>query len=281
MSYSSAHWRRVGEETRPHGGRGAAVPRSAPSRRPIRREVDRWLARVPPVGKRELRRGFPKSLVREHQDLSAAMRDEQVTLLATSGTTSDRLQVIWEWSWWDPQEREAMRLNARIANAMRRADYREAVLTTPACGAGHVPLRQPDGGRAQHRRHLVLQRKRRSDALDGQRVRADAARMVRVRAARRRSRSGVSRDHRARRAEARHAPAVAGVHHADLRDDDAGDAARHRPRVRCAGVPALRRHRGRRAVHGVRARPAASERAAQPRRSRAAAGRRAAWRECS
>ena len=64
------------------------------------------------------------------------MRAEQVTLLATSGTTSDRLQVIWEWSWWDPQEREAMRLNARIANAMRRAEYREAVLTTPACGAG-------------------------------------------------------------------------------------------------------------------------------------------------
>jgi phenylacetate-CoA ligase len=98
--------------------------------------VDRWLAQVPPVGKRELRRGFPKALVREHQDLSAAMRSDEVTLLATSGTTADRLQVIWEWSWWDPQEREAMRLNARIARAMGRPDYREAVLTTPACGAG-------------------------------------------------------------------------------------------------------------------------------------------------
>jgi phenylacetate-CoA ligase len=95
-----------------------------------------WLAQVPPVGKRELRRGFPKALVREHQDLSAAMRSDEVTLLATSGTTADRLQVIWEWSWWDPQEREAMRLNARIARAMQRPDYREAVLTTPACGAG-------------------------------------------------------------------------------------------------------------------------------------------------
>ena len=52
--------------------------------------------------------------------------------------------------------------------------------------------------------------------------------MVRVRAARSRSGSGVSRDHRARRAEARRAAAVAGVHHADLRDDDASDAARHR-----------------------------------------------------
>ena len=99
-------------------------------------EVDGWLARVPAVGKRELRRGFPKALLREHQDLHAAMRSEAVTLLATSGTTTDRLQVIWEWSWWDPQEREAMRLNALIARSMARADYREAVLTTPACGAG-------------------------------------------------------------------------------------------------------------------------------------------------
>jgi phenylacetate-CoA ligase len=135
MSYSAAHWRRVGEETR---RMVAEVPlyrdRSEPPADPAK--VDNWLAQVPPVGKRELRRGFPKALVREHQDLHAAMRSEQVTLLATSGTTADRLQVIWEWSWWDPQEREAMRLNARIARSMDDAQYREAVLTTPACGAG-------------------------------------------------------------------------------------------------------------------------------------------------
>jgi len=135
MSYSPAHWRRVGEETR---RMVAEVPlyrdRPVPPADPA--GVDEWLSRVPPVGKRELRRGFPKSLVRAHQDLGAAMRDQRVTLLATSGTTADRLQVIWEWSWWDPQEREAMRLNARIAASMRNADYREAVLTTPSCGAG-------------------------------------------------------------------------------------------------------------------------------------------------
>lgn len=135
MSYSPAHWRRVGEETR---RMVAEVPlyRDRPEPPADPAAVDEWLARVPPVGKRELRRGFPKALVRVSQDLSAAMRSEQVTLLATSGTTADRLQVIWEWSWWDPQEREAMRLNALIARSLDRADYREAVLTTPACGAG-------------------------------------------------------------------------------------------------------------------------------------------------
>src|SRR5215471_11492427 len=135
MTYSKSHWRRVSEEARQMV---AEVPlyrdRPTPPLDPA--TVHRWLAELPPVGKRELRKGFPKSLLRKDQDLHAAMQDEQVTLLATSGTTADRLQVIWEWSWWDPQEREAMRLNKRIAKAMALAEFREAVLTTPACGAG-------------------------------------------------------------------------------------------------------------------------------------------------
>jgi phenylacetate-CoA ligase len=135
MTYSASHWLRVGEETR---RMVAEVPlyrdRPAPPADPG--ALRAWLAQLPAVGKRELRKGFPKALLRQSQDLHAAMQDEQVTLLATSGTTADRLQVIWEWSWWDPQEREAMRLNALIARSMQRADYREAVLTTPACGAG-------------------------------------------------------------------------------------------------------------------------------------------------
>ena len=135
MSYSAAHWRRVSDETRQMV---AEVPlyRNRPEPPADPATVDRWLSQIPAVGKRELRKGFPKALLRQDQDLHSAMQDEKVTLLATSGTTADRLQVIWEWSWWDPQEREAMRLNARIRNAMAHAEFREAVLTTPACGAG-------------------------------------------------------------------------------------------------------------------------------------------------
>ena len=278
MSYSPAHWRRVGEETR---RMVAEVPlyRDRPEPPADPAAVDQWLARVPAVGKRELRRGFPKSLVRAHQDLSAAMRDERVTLLATSGTTADRLQVIWEWSWWDPQEREAMRLNARIANAMARKDWREAVLTTPACGAGTCHF----GSQTAAQRSIdgILFFNESADPThwtDGEcermlrewcefaplGVEADPAYLAII----------------ARAARARHPSTIARVHHADVRDDDARDAPRHRARVRRARVPALRRHRGWRAVHGVRARPAAPERAAQPRRSRAAC-RPVAWRECS
>ena len=135
MTYSTTHWRRVGEETR---RMVAEVPlyRDRPKPPADPNAFRAWLAHLPAVGKRDLRKGFPKSLVRQNQDLHAAMQEQQVTLLATSGTTADRLQVIWEWSWWDPQEREAMRLNGRIARSMQQAEFREAVLTTPACGAG-------------------------------------------------------------------------------------------------------------------------------------------------
>ncbi|HXU71338.1 MAG TPA: hypothetical protein VN947_18525 [Polyangia bacterium] len=92
-----------------------------------------WLASLPTIAKRDLRRGFPKSLVRKSCDLKDAMQKGLVEIIATSGTTENRLQVLWEWSWWDPQEREAMRLNARVDEAMRDG-FREAVLTTPVCG---------------------------------------------------------------------------------------------------------------------------------------------------
>jgi phenylacetate-coenzyme A ligase PaaK-like adenylate-forming protein len=145
MMYSSSHWQRVADETR---NMLADVPlyRDRPAPPTDLSVLPSWLATLPPVAKRDLRKGFPTSLVRRHQDLRAAMEDQQVTLLATSGTTADRLQVIWEWSWWNPQEREAMRLNARVARSMQHAEYREAVLTTPSCGPGvcHVGSLTPE-----------------------------------------------------------------------------------------------------------------------------------------
>ena len=58
-------------------------------------------------------------MVRKSCDLKDAMQKGLVEIIATSGTTENRLQVLWEWSWWDPQEREAMRLNARVAETMQ------------------------------------------------------------------------------------------------------------------------------------------------------------------
>src|SRR5262249_29633321 len=74
-------------------------------------------------------------MVRKSCDLKEAMQQGTVEIIATSGTTDNRLQVLWEWSWWDPQEREAMRLNARVAETMAPGcRFAEAVLTTAVCG---------------------------------------------------------------------------------------------------------------------------------------------------
>jgi len=73
--------------------------------------------------KRELRKGFPKSLVRQDQDLHAAMRDERVTLArdvgTTAGSTPGHLGVVVV----DPQEREAHALE----RANREVDARRCV----------------------------------------------------------------------------------------------------------------------------------------------------------
>src|ERR1700761_1644509 len=132
--HSREHWQRVRDEAARmidevplYAGRPQPPDSGAPE------AIAAWLAAMPTIANRALRRGFPKSLVRKTHDLKAAMAAGQVEIIATSGTTENRLQVLWEWSWWDPQEREAMRLNARVAEIMQ-GSFKEAVLTTPVCG---------------------------------------------------------------------------------------------------------------------------------------------------
>jgi phenylacetate-CoA ligase len=135
--HPEAHWRRVRDEV---ARMIEEVPlykeRPAPPAEATAEAVSAWLASMPTIAKKDLRRGFPKSMVRSSCDLKDAMAKGLVEIIATSGTTQDRLQVLWENAWWDPQEREAMRLHATIARVMPegKTDFREAVLTTPVCG---------------------------------------------------------------------------------------------------------------------------------------------------
>jgi phenylacetate-coenzyme A ligase PaaK-like adenylate-forming protein len=129
------HWERVAEEA---ARMIEEVPlyagRPAPPAQADAGPVSSWLASLATVTKRDLRRGFPRALVRRSCDLKRALAKGEVEILTTSGTTDSRLQVLWEWSWWDPQEREAMRLNGVVAASLARAGFREAVLCTPVCG---------------------------------------------------------------------------------------------------------------------------------------------------
>ncbi len=133
-NHSREHWARVRDEVaRMIDEVPLYAGRPAPPAGDDAAAVAAWLASLPTIAKRDLRRGFPKSMVRKSCDLKDAMQKGLVEIIATSGTTENRLQVLWEWSWWDPQEREAMRINARVAAAMKDG-FREAVLTTPVCG---------------------------------------------------------------------------------------------------------------------------------------------------
>lgn len=112
-----------------------------------RETVRGWLARLPTVSKKDVRKGFPKGWTPAGADLNGALAREEVLLLATSGTTEDRVQVLWDAGWWDPQERAAMRLNGTVARALQEPAYREAILTTPVCAGavchiGDMPMEE-------------------------------------------------------------------------------------------------------------------------------------------
>ena len=53
-------------------------------------------------------------------------------MVATSGTSEDRLSVVWHQPWWDLSEREGARLNA-VLDRLFSDGHREAVLTSPVC----------------------------------------------------------------------------------------------------------------------------------------------------
>ena len=63
-------------------------------------------------------------------DLDRALRDGAVELVATSGTTEDRIQNVWDQAWWDASERASWGLNAHARRAAT-GDHPEAILVNP------------------------------------------------------------------------------------------------------------------------------------------------------
>jgi phenylacetate-CoA ligase len=92
----------------------------------------------PLLRKQDVRATLPKQWVPEGRDARAELESGALVLVETSGSTGDRLRVLWDADWWMRQERRAMRTNPSVAAAMDGAhgDYREAILTSPACGVG-------------------------------------------------------------------------------------------------------------------------------------------------
>jgi phenylacetate-CoA ligase len=96
------------------------------------------LARLPLLLKKDLRSTLPRQWVPAGRDTRAELASGVLELVETSGSTGERLRVLWDAGWWMRQERRGMRTHPKVAAAMDGAhgEYREAILTSPACGVG-------------------------------------------------------------------------------------------------------------------------------------------------
>lgn len=94
------------------------------------------LRKLPTLSRRELRAGFPRLFTPAGKDLKAALEQGEVELVATSGTTDDRAQVLWWQPWWNDQEQAQYTQGNPLSQQLWTHAFREAVLTTPVCSAG-------------------------------------------------------------------------------------------------------------------------------------------------
>jgi phenylacetate-CoA ligase len=96
------------------------------------------LARLPLLTKKEVRATLPKQWVPAGRDTKAEITAGALELVETSGSTGERLRVLWDEGWWPRQETRAMRTNPRVAAILDGAlgPYRESILTSPECGVG-------------------------------------------------------------------------------------------------------------------------------------------------
>jgi phenylacetate-coenzyme A ligase PaaK-like adenylate-forming protein len=105
------------------------------------------LRATPLLTKAHVRQTLPKQWVPASVDLKAALASGDIELVETSGSTSERLRILWDKGWWLRQEDRAMRTNPVIARAHagELGPYKETILTTPVCGlatchVGDLPL---------------------------------------------------------------------------------------------------------------------------------------------
>jgi phenylacetate-CoA ligase len=111
---------------------------------PLYREAfarpDLTLANLPVITKREMRAGFPHNFLHSGHTLEELLAERLVELEHTSGTSEDRLPVIFGHGWWNEQEERALRLNGFVARVLdEHPNARRATITSPACNGLTCP----------------------------------------------------------------------------------------------------------------------------------------------
>lgn len=96
--------------------------------------------RLPLLGKREMRTGFPHNFIPAEPSLETLLDQQVVELEHTSGTSEERLPVVFRRGWWDAQERLALRSNAFVAKVLDEHPHaRRVTITSPACNGLTCP----------------------------------------------------------------------------------------------------------------------------------------------
>ncbi len=95
---------------------------------------------MPLLGKPAMRENFPHNFLGDHVTVDSLLAQNLIEQEYTSGTTSDRLPVIFARGWWDAQEQRALRLNPVAAKIFDEFPIaHRATLTTPACNGLTCP----------------------------------------------------------------------------------------------------------------------------------------------
>ena len=96
--------------------------------------------RLPLLAKHEIRNGFPRNFLPAGQTLEILLENKLVELEHTSGTSEERVPVIFGRDWWNEQEKRALRLNAFVAGVLDgHPNVRRATLVPPACNGLTCP----------------------------------------------------------------------------------------------------------------------------------------------
>ena len=102
----------------------------------VRAEFDFY--RLPLIGKREMREGFPYNFISE--PLETLQEKNLIELEHTSGTSAERLPVIFGRGWWNEQEERALRLNKFVSHILDEfPNARRATITSPSCNGLTCP----------------------------------------------------------------------------------------------------------------------------------------------
>lgn len=114
--------------------------REIPLYRPNLSSEARSLCNLPVITKTDLRTAFPQQLLPPDRSLDELLAQEVIELEYTSGTSEDRLPVMFGRTWWNEQEARALRLNKYIAAVLdEHPNARRATITSPACNGLTCP----------------------------------------------------------------------------------------------------------------------------------------------